>query len=203
MRNPVFFFRCFLPVLFILLSTDIQAQHPTRNPKYHKSIIKSFCENCTLPVDYETGLIEYTEALNRDASKPQLRSNLYALGLSLSGSDPKRIIQSDTLNGLLRINATVDLYGGSTFNGIKKLGVCQYQIEVQLNPKGYRYRINNFVMQGSNRRLHAYLEALHSNVRLQTQATFCVIEAIEGVYNEDKTYVPGVIDTIVNGMKAD
>jgi hypothetical protein len=203
MNKQVFFIRYFLLCLFITEAINVQAQHPTRNPKFHKSIIKSFCENCTLPVDYENGLVEYTEEVSNTSSHLQLQKNLLALAGILSGGDDKRVLKTDTASGTLRTTGTVDLYGGSTFNGIKKLGVCQYQCEIQLTPKGYRYRINNFMMQGSNRKLHAYLEALHSNVRLHTQATFCVIEAIEGVYNEDKTYVPGVIDKIVIGMKAD
>ena len=200
MKHLVCITRCIFIGVFVVHCSMAVAQHPTRNPKFHKSIIKSFCENCTLPVDYETGLIEYTEAINSEASQQQLRSRLYSLGSILSANDPKRILRCDTLGGVLRMNAEVDLYGGSSFNGIKKLGVCQYLIEVQLNPKGYRYRINTFTMQGSNRRLHAYLEALGQNVRLQTQATYCVIEAIEGVYMEDGTYRRGIIDLIVEGM---
>lgn len=203
MNKPVFYTRFFFLAFFIIQANGVQAQHPTRNPKFHKSIIKTFCENCTLPVDYENGLVEYTEEVSNTSSRLQLQKNLLALAGILSGGDDKRVLKTDTASGTLRTTGTVDLYGGSTFNGIKKLGVCQYQCEIQLTPKGYRYRINNFMMQGSNRKLHAYLEALHSNVRLQTQATFCVIEAIEGVYNEDKTYVPGIIDRIVNGMKVE
>lgn len=192
----------FLSLLLVGLKEEVIAQHPTRNPKFHKTILKSFCENCTLPVDYETGLIEYKEKIATPTNPTTLRSNALAIAETLCSEGRGSILsaQSDSTRTVFR--RTVDLYGGSSFNGIKKLGVCQYDVELVVSAGFWQYRIHSFVMQGSNRRLHAYLEALHSNVRLQTQATFCVIEAIEGVYGTDDTYTVGLIDKLVQGMQA-
>jgi hypothetical protein len=194
-----------IPFLFFLLfgfQQEVSAQHPTRNPKFHKTVLKSFCESCTLPVDYDTGLIEYKEKIATPLDLSKLRANVRTVVETLCSDGRGTLLNAHSDSTRTVFRRTVDLYGGSAFNGIKKLGVCQYDVELVVLAGFWQYRIHSFVMQGSNRRLHAYLEALHSNVRLQTQATFCVIEAIEGVYDTDDTYTAGLIDKLVQGLQA-
>jgi hypothetical protein len=186
--------------LFIAFSNAMHAQVETYNKKYRQTALKPYCDYCELPLDRVTSRFIYLQTRDTNATKTDLFTQAESVVRSICLEPDKQIVLRDPDAGKIIFTRTVELSAGNSVNGFKKMGKCKFKVAIEVKDNMYRYTINEFIMEGSNRPLETYLESLRHNAKSQQQISFQIISVIEGFNTEKGHYVEGIIDRIVTGM---